>query len=98
MQRVLIISLIAVMIICFSSCKPAGPAGNWKPIETGKDNTFFELNFLTPEVGWLTGWNEKGPEDTGGWEILLTRDGGKTWNVLPKQMEQKIQFVHFANE
>ncbi|MBL8148640.1 MAG: hypothetical protein JNN15_01805 [Blastocatellia bacterium] len=80
------------------SCSKPGPAGKWSVIETGKpDNTVFEMNFLTPESGWLSTWSGDGPKETEGWEVLSTIDGGKTWNVLADQAKNKIKQVYFIN-
>jgi photosystem II stability/assembly factor-like uncharacterized protein len=100
MNRFISILMIGLVIFGLVGCQPKAPEGVWTPIPfpDGKQNTIFELNFLTPEVGWLTGWSDKGPKETDGWEILQTRDGGKSWNVMAKQLEQKIQYVYFINE
>lgn len=90
---------LILTVLLLAGCGEKGPAGTWTPSDTGKpDEAFFELNFLSPEVGYVTGWDEKGPKETAGWEIFQTRDGGKSWNVLAKQIEEKIQFVTFIND
>lgn len=97
MRRLALFSIILLVFITLVSCKKP-QAGSWTPVYTEKSDTFFELNFISPEVGWLTGWFEKGPEETNGWEILQTKDGGKTWTVMAKQAENKIQYVYFVND
>ncbi|MEW6730379.1 MAG: hypothetical protein AB1489_03470, partial [Acidobacteriota bacterium] len=99
MRRFLTFLIFCLVTTLLSSCGPKGPAGTWSPLETGQPNTFLEeLNFTTPEMGWAVGWDEKGPQETAGWEVLLTRDGGRTWGIWPKQVEQRIKLVHFVND
>src|SRR5207244_956671 len=75
---------VIILLCIFYGCGPKTKVGTWSMMDTGKpDDTFFELNFLSPQVGWLTGWDGKGPKETDGWEILQTSDGGKTWTPWP---------------
>src|SRR5262245_44645358 len=99
MKRFFAIFLLCLVMGIVISCGSKAPVGTWSQMDTGKpDDTFFELNFLNPQLGWLTGWDGKGPKETDGWEILQTQDGGKTWNPWPKQIENKIKLVTFVSD
>lgn len=90
--------LLIILTLTFSACDKPISVGTWSFADTGTQNTFFELNFVSPQTAWLTGWFEKGPEATEGWQVLQTNDGGKTWTPMVNQAEQKIKYVYFINE
>ncbi len=97
-MRKYFVILLIILVLTISACEKAIPLGTWLPANTGTQNTFFELNFVSPQSGWLTGWFEKGPEATEGWQILQTNDGGLTWIPMANQAEQKIKYVYFIND
>lgn len=98
MKKYLLILLITLFCLISIACNSDKPLGVWKFVDTTKPNTFYELNFVNGQTAWLTGWYEKGPEATEGWEILQSIDGGKTWSAMTNQAEQKIKYVYFAND
>jgi photosystem II stability/assembly factor-like uncharacterized protein len=90
--------VLFVTLMLLIGCGKAIAPGSWQPVKMEVANTYYELNFISPQVGWLTGWFEKGPEETEGWEILQTRNGGQTWEKLANQAENRLQYVYFINE
>lgn len=100
MLRVFKIVLVCLVIITLQACGPYFPAGTWTLVDTGKPATivFTEMDFITPDLGWLSGWHSEGPPETDGGEVVLTKDGGKTWNSISKQIPLGIKYVYFYND
>ncbi|MGC1374853.1 MAG: YCF48-related protein [Anaerolineales bacterium] len=71
-------------------CVTHDGAQTWQPIQLNaqQKNFFdgigeFDIDFVTPNKGWLLGWNfELGGEIT----LYTTDDGGMTWIPLPMQV------------
>lgn len=49
------------------------PEGNWVPVPSGVETDLFAVAFPTPTVGWVVG---------SGGTVLLTTDGGTTWEKV----------------
>jgi len=94
----LLIALLLFVAACRSTPKPAEPTGSWKTLSSDKEDAFFEINFITPTEGWIAGWSEKGPQQTNGWEVLHTSDGGQNMDLIKDQAKQKIRYAYFVNQ
>lgn len=54
-------------------------AGIWEPVSYPADIEFVDVYFVTPQVGWVSGYSRS---DAGEGGVLLhTKDGGTTWTI-----------------
>lgn len=80
--------------------KPAAPAGSdqpkfkgiWEPVNFSQDLRLTDAFFVTPDIGYVSGF---------GGTILKTTNGGKTWTAQlggdPQSQEPGISHLHFLD-
>jgi photosystem II stability/assembly factor-like uncharacterized protein len=76
---VVILSLSAAALPAAAQANPTQPKykGVFEPVNFPADVSFTDVHFVSPDIGWATGWNGS----SGGGVIVGTRDGGETWTV-----------------
>jgi photosystem II stability/assembly factor-like uncharacterized protein len=73
-----------------------GTKGIWEPVNYKGDIQFFDVAFVTPDVGWAAG----GSTGTSGGVILFTNDGGQSWSVQfgdPESSDGPITSLFFLD-
>jgi photosystem II stability/assembly factor-like uncharacterized protein len=56
------ILFLVVGVLLISSCSGLKAPGAWVPIDTGTSDSFYSVNFVSENVGWLNGQGERNPE------------------------------------
>ncbi|MGH7947228.1 MAG: WD40/YVTN/BNR-like repeat-containing protein, partial [Opitutaceae bacterium] len=93
----------ALAVFCLASwgaafAQPGGAPGTtklkgiWEPVNYGEDISLFDVFFVTPEIGYVSG---------AAGTILKTTDAGATWMPLlggdPESQEREIKRLWFVN-
>jgi photosystem II stability/assembly factor-like uncharacterized protein len=52
--------LVALSFLLSCSSKP--PGGSWVAVDTGTGNSFFSVNFVNDQIGWLNGQSGRNPD------------------------------------
>jgi photosystem II stability/assembly factor-like uncharacterized protein len=53
---------LILLLICTLGCSAAKAPGDWVVVDTGTGDSFFSVNFVNDQVGWLNGQSGRNPE------------------------------------
>ena len=62
MLKSLIACLMSVLSLLLVSCSGGKPSGSWVVVDTGTGDSFYSINFVNDQVGWLNGQSGRNPE------------------------------------
>ena len=87
--------LVGVMAL-LTGCGRGKAHGQWSQVPTMRQDAFFGLHFVSPQHGFLVGWDGFSEWKTEGWSVIQSNDGGLTWTPLLHQQEMKIRKAYFV--
>ncbi len=71
----------------------------WRLTQIGQGDperiVFYDVHFVSPKEGWACG--EKGPFDAAKGYILVTSDGGQSWDELSNPLQRSVATIHFVD-
>src|SRR4030095_11774487 len=56
-------SLLGAAILLAAACSTAKAPGVWVTLDTGTSDSFFSVNFVDENIGWLNGSSLREPEE-----------------------------------